>query len=698
MKVYQTHQIRNVALAGHSGSGKTTLAEALLHIHGLVDRRGTTEAGTTQSDYDPLEKSRKVSINATLLPIEHDEFKINLLDCPGYRDFVGEIKNAIRISEMALIVVDAEAGVEVGTEFAWRFAKEYDIPIAILVNKMDKERANFQATMKSIDEAFEAHTIPVTLPIGEGDSFRGVIDLLDMKAIFDEGGRKSKEEIPEEMKEAAVAARKALIEAAAEGDDDLTEKFLEAETLSEEELRLGLREDLQSGRFVPVVCCSAEKEIGLSGLIHFLLDECPSPDQRGGFRAYKDAEDPDSEIFRRAMDPNEPFSAFVFKTVNDDYAGRLSLFKVVTGSVTGDCPIMNMSNGNTMKAGHVFALRGKSQVSVDRIMTGDIGAFAKLSDVHTGDTLVDPKEPNPKYVPTHMPAATVSMAIHAKNKSDEDKISMAIHRLLDADPTLRLERDSLLRQTLLHGMGDTHLEVAVERLQTASKVEVVMEPPRVQYRETITKTAQGQGKYKKQSGGRGQYGDCHIKFEPLPRGGGFEFHWKIVGGVIPTNYQGGVEKGVREALERGILAGYPLVDVSASCYDGSYHAVDSSDMAFQVAASMAVKAVLPKAAPVILEPIMKVVVEVPSDYMGDIMGFLSSHRGRIGGNEQLGRNVRITADVPQGEMGTFSRDLRSMTQGRSIFASEFSHYEPCPPHIQEKVVAEAKIEHEEAEH
>lgn len=695
MKVYPTEKIRNVSLAGHSGAGKTTLAEALLHIHGLVDRKGTVEAGSTQSDYDPIEKNRHISINATVLPMEHDDFKINIIDCPGNRDFVGEIKNAIRISEMCLIVIDAESGVEVGTEFAWQFAKEYDIPIAILVNKMDKERANFAAAMQSIEEAFDAHTVPVTLPIGEGTNFKGIIDLLDMKAVYDEGGKIRQEDIPAEMKAAAAEARKRLVEAAAEGDDELTEHFLETETLTEEELRLGLREDLQAGRFIPVVCCSSDKEIGLSGLIHFILEECPSPNLRAGFRGYKNPEKPGEGVELKKLDPDAPFSCFVFKTVNDDYAGRLSLIKVVTGSVTGDCPILDRPSGNVMKAGHVFALRGKTQVPTERLMTGDIGAFAKLGDVHTGDTLEDPKGAPVIYEPTHMPPPTANVAIHAKVKSDEDKISIAIHRLLDSDPTLKLERDTMLHQTILSGMGDTHLEVAVDRLRAQSKIDIVMEAPKVQYRETIMKTAQGQGRYKKQSGGRGQYGDCHIKLEPLARGEGFEFEWKIVGGVIPTNYQSAVEKGLREALTRGILAGYPVVDLKASCYDGSYHAVDSSDMAFQVAASMAFKNVAPTAQPVILEPIMHVEVTVPGEYMGDVMGYISSHRGRISGNDQEGRRVRIIGEVPQAEMATFSRDLRSMTQGRSVYTSRFAHYEPAPPQVQEKVIKESKIEHAE---
>jgi elongation factor G len=694
MKVYQTQNIRNVALAGHQGAGKTTLVEAMLHLTGLVEgKRGTVEQGNTQSDYDPLEKQRQISISASLFPLEIDDHKINVIDCPGFRDFVGEIKNAIRATELCLAVVDAESGAEVGTEFAWQFAQEYNVPLAILINKMDKERANFQTAMDSVAETFGASTIALTLPIGEGAAFKGVVDLLQMKAIYDEGGQKKIEEIPADMADAVAEARQALMEAAAEGDDDLTEKFLMEETLNEEDLKTGLREVIQSGLFIPVLAVSSEKEIGFTSLFHFIIKECPDPSQRAGFRGFSDSEKRDeTELYK--LDPEDKFSAYVFKTVNDDYVGRLSILKVVTGKAVGDSNLVNVTLDKIMKSGHLFTIKGKVIENIAELATGDIGCYAKLSEVHTGDTLAEVKGSTTVYAQTIMPRPTVGMAICAKNKSEEDRISMAIHRLLDADPTLTLERDALLHQTVLHGMGDTHIEVAVEKLQIAAKTEVEMRAPKVQYRETITKKAEGQGKYKKQSGGRGQFGDCHVRFEPLPRGGGFEFVWKIVGGAIPSNFQSSVEKGIRESLDKGLIAKYPMVDVKASCYFGSYHAVDSSDMAFQVAASLAFKNVIPNCGPVILEPIMKVTVIVPSEYMGDIMGYMSSHRGRISGNEQQGQRVQIIGEVPQGEMGTFSRDLRSMTQGRSVFYSEFAHFDPCPPAIQQKVVEESKAEAE----
>lgn len=695
MKVYTTEQIRNVALVGHSSCGKTSLAEALLNINNLVPRKGTIEGGNTASDYDPEEIKRQISINTTLLPLEFDDFKVNLLDCPGFRDFVGEIKNAIRVSELALIVVDATTGVEVGTEFAREFAEEYHIPVAFFINKMDKERADFAKAERHVDEVFDdAQTIPVTLPIGQEDSFEGVIDLLEMKAVYDAGGKRVVKDIPEEYLEQAREARKKLVEAAAEGNDDLTEKYLMEEELSNEEVILGLRQDLEAGRFYPVLCGSAEKEIGLTVLDNFFRHECPPPTERKGFKGYVSGDSGDIEL--KPLNPDSNFSAYVFKTVNDEFVGRLSFIKVVSGTARGDGIVKNARTGKTERVGHVFTLRGKQQVSVESIHTGDIGVFAKLEGAHTGDTILDAKGNEVVYEPTHLPPPTVHLAVQARNKADEDKLGMALHRVLESDPTLHLERDAMLHQTILSGMGDTHLEVIHARVLNSAKVDFEYHPPRIQYRETITKEDQGQGKFKKQSGGRGQYGDCWVRLRPLERGEGFKFEWKIVGGVIPTNFTSSVEKGIQQAMERGILAGYPCVDIAAECYDGSYHSVDSSDMAFQVAASLAFKNVAQKCGPTLLEPINRVTIYVPEQYMGDVMGYVSGKRGRIGGTESLGHKVRIVADVPAAEMTTFSRDLRSMTQGRSVFESHFDHYDPVPPQLADKIAAEAKIEHDSA--
>ncbi|MDX2177917.1 MAG: elongation factor G [Candidatus Sumerlaeia bacterium] len=687
MKVYRTEQIRNVALTGHSGSGKTTLAEALLFRNGSIPKMGRTETKNTQSDYDPVEQERQISVNVSLLPVDTESHKFNIIDCPGSRDFVGDMKNGIRVAEMSLLVLDAVGAVEVGTEFAWDYSLEYQVPRAVFVNKMDKDRANFRRCLDSVAAAFETQVVALTLPIGEGTEFKGVIDLLRMKAVYeDERGVERLEEIPAAMRAEADAARKAMIEAAAEGDDELTEKFLMEEELSLEEVMRGLREDLVDGRWVPALCGSATSLKGLSILQQFLINECPSPDQRRGFHVLTDDHSAELVPFSSAG----PFSAYVFKTVNDDYAGRLSLFKVVTGEVAGDGILANLNHHQQERVGHVFDVRGKAQLPVEKICTGDIGAFAKLTYTHTGDTIADPKYTGRVYEITRLPKPSAHMALHVKNRTDEDKISLTLHRILEADPTLHLERDSANAQTILHGMGDTHLEVALLRIKAAAKVEVELVPPRIAYRETITRKAEGQGKYKKQSGGRGQYGDCHIRFEPLERGGGFQFEWEIVGGVIPTNFKGSVEKGLLESIHHGTLAGFPVVDLKAACYYGSYHAVDSSDMAFQVAASLAFKEVIPKCAPVILEPFHTVTVFVPDQYMGDVMGYISQHRGRISGNESESHKVTIIAEMPQGEMLTFSRDLRSMTQGRGVYESEFSHYEAAPPPVQEKVIADAK--------
>lgn len=692
MKEYKTSQIRNVAFVGHGDSGKTAITEALLHINKLVDRLGAKDSGNTQSDYDPEEVKRKTSINTTLFPIETKEAKINVLDCPGYLDFIAEIRSTLRAADLAVVVVDAVSGVEVGTEIAWEVIREYNTPSAVFVNKMDKERADFDRALQSVRNGLGTNVVPVVLPIGKESAFEGVVDLIRMKACHDKGGKMQLSDIPAEMKDDVELARAALVEAAAEGDDALTEKFLMEEPLTDEEVVRGLHEAIVSGRAVPALCGCASQEIGIAVLQNFIAEMGPAPNERPGLLAQADGKgDPDL----LNIDPEKPLVAFVFKTINDDFAGRLSVFKVVQGSLVSESAILNANRNQHERVAHVLTLFGKKNNNIHQLHAGDIGALSKLTSVRTNDTLIDAKGKDVRVVPTTFPPQTVFMAINPKNKGDEDKVGMGVHKMMEADPSINLERDSLLHQTVLSGMGETHLEVVCSRLKSSANVEVELKAPRINYRETITRKAQGQGRHKKQTGGRGQFGDCYIRLEPLPRGTGFEFVWGIVGGVIPSNYQKAVEKGVVEAMSRGIQAGYPAVDIRCAVYDGSYHAVDSSDLAFQLAAIKAFKNVSVQANPIIIEPIMDVKVSAPEQYMGDIMGSLSGKRGRISGSNSVHGKAIIEAQVPQAEMVTYSRELRSMTQGRGTFQMTFSHFEPTPPQIQEQIIASAEKQEEE---
>lgn len=691
MKEYTPENIRLVALAGHSGAGKSSLAEAVLFNAKLTDRLGRTEEGNTVSDYDPEEARRGCSINASLIPIEHRSTKINILDLPGYRDFIGEIRNCMRVVDTVAIVVDATSGVEVGTEIAWETAEELGVPRMVIINRLDRERAGFDKALDAVQRELGCRTVIVGMPVGEAGSFKGTVNLLTMKMSKGEGGKTVVTDIPAEVADEAAVARLALMETAAEGDDELTMKFLEGEELTPEEVLKGFAEVVRSGKVVPVIATSAVQGAGVVDLLDFFVECCPSPVDRPSLKATDVKGEKEIEL---KLDPKGPVAAFVFKTVSDPYAGRLSFFKVLSGTVSNDTTLLNVATSHEERISHLTTMRGKKPDSVNCVLAGDIGVLAKLNQTHTNDTLADVKHPV-KVEATAMPPHTVQMAVTAKSKEDEEKIGMAIHRLVEQDPTLKLYRDPTIRQTILMGMGDTHLDVAVARLRTQSKVEVELEVPHVPYRETITRKAEGQGKHKKQSGGRGQFGDCWIRLEPQPEGSGFTFEWAIVGGVIPTKFQPSVEKGIVQAMDRGIISGNPAVDLKAVCYFGSYHSVDSSDMAFQVAASKGFKIVSKQAGPIILEPINKVKVIIPEHYMGDVMGDLNSRRGRILGMEAIGRKQVIQALVPLSEMFEYSKQLRSITQGRGTFEMGFDHYERVPAEIQEKIVAAAKPEAEE---
>ncbi|MFH0794998.1 MAG: elongation factor G [bacterium] len=668
------------------------MAEAILFMLKYTDRMGRVEDGNTVSDYDAEEVRRHASINASLLPVEYRDHKINFLDLPGYRDFVGEIKNCIRAADGLMVVIDATSGVEVGTEFAWEYANEFGVPRAFFINKLDKERAGFAKAVEGLQKHFGAsgRIVQITLPVGEQAGFRGIVDLLQMKFLIETNGSVAQGDIPAELKEEAESARQALVEAAAEGDDELTMKFLDDQPLSEEEVVRGLREGVAAGKVFPILCGSAVQMKGLNSLLDFCVNILPSPLDRPGLETKKG-----DEIVVQPYDAGKPFSAFVFKTVSDPYAGHVSFLKVVTGELNGTTHVVNLNKQKHQKISNILTLRGKKSENINKLVTGDIGALAKLDSTATNDTLASPAF-NTTYTATKLPAFTCHAALMGSSKTDEEKIGLAIHRLIEQDPTLSVHRDSAVRQTIISGMGDTHLDVAVHRLQTIANVAVQLVTPKVPYRETITAKAEGQGKYKKQSGGRGQYGDCWLRLEPLPEGSGFEYDWAIVGGVIPTKYEPSVEKGLKEALERGIQAGYPVVDIKISCYDGSYHSVDSSDMAFKVAASLGFKKIAQVAKPIILEPIYKVKIIVPETYMGDIMGDLNSKRGRILGMSNSGTKNVIEALVPLAEMFSYSKDLRSISQGRGMFEMEYHHYERVPGEIQTKIIAEA-IQHKEEE-
>jgi elongation factor G len=694
LKEYSTSQIRNVALAGHTSSGKTSLVEALLHHLKVTDRLLAVDDGNSVSDYDPEEVRRKTSIATSILPAEYGGCKINVLDLPGYRDFIGEIKNAIRVADAVLLAVDGTSGAEVGTELAWEYADEYALPRVAFVNKLDKERSDFGKTLESLKDTFGVNCVPLTLPVGHEASFSGVVDVLRMKLVKETPTQKPQyTNIPGELAEAAEQARAALVEAAAEGDDALTEKFLEDQPLTEEEIARGLKLAFHEGRFLPVLCGSALKEIGITPLLEFIVSCVPAPNDRKPFAAHKaDSE----EAVERPIDPNGPAAAFVFKTVSDDYAGKLTFFKVLSGAMTSDSSVLNPRERREERISHLLVVRGKKQEDVHKLVAGDIGAVAKLSVTTSSDTLCAPNNPI-VYEPTVLPPRTYSMAVVTKSKADEEKVGMAMHRLIEQDAMLEIRRDPEIRQTIISGMGDTHLDVALARMKAMSKLEIELEIPRVPYHETITRKGAGSYRHKKQTGGRGQFAEVHMRVEPLPEGSEFEFEWEVVGGNIPTKFKPSVEKGIVEALERGIIAGYKTVDVKAICHDGKHHEVDSSDMAFKIAASMGFRQIARECTPIILEPIYNVKIVIPEAFLGDIMGDISGRRGKILGSESRGKKTEINAQVPLAEMFTYTQDLRSMTQGRGSFEMTFSHYERVPGDLQAKIVEATQKRKEEGE-
>ena len=693
MQVESPDKIRNLALAGHSQAGKTTLASALLYTSGAVNRLLKVEEGNTLTDFDPEEQERGISINCAACFAPWRDHKVNLIDCPGYGIFFSETKAGMRAADATLLCVSAVAGIEVNTEKVWEFAAEIGQPVFFLLTKMDRERADFERIVEQLRERFDRTVVPVQLPIGRESSFEGVVDLVGQRAYRyekDGDGKGTTGEIPDELASHTEEWRNQLIELVAETDDELLETFFEEGTLTEEQLSQGLRRAIRDRKVFPLVMAGGLHNQGSSALLDDLVDLAPSPADTGSFPAYDRA----GEGIELAVDPSEPAAAIVFKTLNDPFSGKISIFRVASGSVDSDATLWNFAQEESERVGHIGVIQGKQTTAVSRLVAGDIGAAAKLKHTRTGDTLIAKERPA-RLAWVEVPEPAISFAIEPKSKGDEEKIGEALHRLLEEDPSLAAGRDQQTGEYLLSGTGQLHVEIAVNRLKNRYKVEVILHPPKVPYRETIRKRADGHGRHKKQTGGRGQFADCRIVMEPLSRGEEFEFLDEIFGGAIPQTYRPAVEKGIQEARRRGYLAGFPVVDFRVRLVDGQYHDVDSSEMAFKIAGSLAFKDAMSQASPVILEPIMKVEITATEDYMGDIMGDLSQRRGRPQGmDSRNGTNV-ITAMVPMAEMLNYAPSLRSMTQGRASFHMEFSHYEDVPRNIQEKLVEAWKRKREE---
>lgn len=687
MKEYRSDRLRNVGIVAHGGAGKTSLAEALLFDTGATTRIGRIADGTTTTDFEPEEIKRKVTISAALATCEWQDNKINFIDTPGYADFIGEVKGVLRAVDSALIVLCAAAGIEVETEKVWKYATELDLPKIVFINKMDRENADFYSVVQDMQEKFGPQVVPIQIPIGAEDTFVGIVDLLKMKAIKPGnklGNQYIEEEISEDLMEMALDLRQKLIESAAEADDELLNKYLEGNELSNDEIKIGLCKGTSQGKIIPVLCGSAYKNIGIQQVLDSALAYLPSPENR----VFLGTHPVSSEIIKRKID--DPFSAMVFKTTADPFVGRLSYIRIFSGSMKPDSPLYNVSKGKIERVGNLFTLRGKHQELLSKVSAGDIVVVAKLQETGTGDSLCDKEKPI-AFEPISYPKPMFVMCIEAKNKGDEDKIGNALHRLTDEDPTFKVEKNTETKQLLISGIGEVHTDVMAERMKRKFGVDVLLSNPKVPYRETIRGSVKVEGKHKKQSGGHGQYGHVWLQLDPLPVGKEFEFVDSIFGGSVPRQYIPAVEKGVREALTSGVLGGYPLVDIKVTLYDGSYHNVDSSEMAFKVASVMALRKGALQARPALLEPIYDVQINVPASFMGDVIADLNGKRGRIQGMEPIGEGQGvIKAQVPMSEMFKYAIDLRSITQGRGRFDVNFSHYDEVPQRIADVIITANK--------
>ncbi len=688
MGQFDTNKIRNLGIVAHGGAGKTSLAEAVLFNTGMIDRLGRVDDGTSTMDFEPEEIKRKISITSALDHCEWDGHSIHIVDTPGYGNFIADTRACMRTLDGAVVILSAISGVKAQTEEIWNWANEFEIPRIAFVNKMDRERASFLRAIDDLEKSLGARGIAIQMPIGAEADFRGVIDLVSMKAYFyaaDGSGTCTEGAIPADCADEASRLREHLVETVAEAYDALTEKYLETGELTEEEIRDGLRVGTMRNTFTAVLCGAATANVGVRQLLDAVCAYLPSPlDRTKAVGTHPKTGD----MLERAPDEKEPFSALVFKTTSDPYTGKITIFRVYSGVLNSDSTIFNSSKGVEERIGQIYELEGKKQHAIKQAVAGDIVAVAKLKETVTGDTLCDANKPI-VYEPARQLLPVISYAIEPKTKADEDKIHNALHRMIEEEPTLESHRDTQTKEFIISGMGQVHLEVIVEKLKRKFGVEVLLKTPKVPYLETIRGTAKVQGKYKKQSGGRGQYGDCWIEMAPTGRGEGYIFEDKVVGGVIPRQYIPAVDKGIHDASLEGFLAGYPVVDFKVALYDGSFHTVDSSEMAFKVAGSMAFKKAMEVCKPVLLEPVVNLKVTVPDENMGDVIGDLNSRRGKVVGVEPKANSQIIRAVVPMSEVLAYSNDLKSMTSDRGLFSTEFSHYEELPTHLSQKVIAEA---------
>ncbi len=688
MKAFDTENIRNLAVIGHGDAGKTQFVSSLLHVSGSSHRWGKVDEGTAITDYDEDSIERKVSLNNNFAHLEYKDTKINLIDTPGYAAFVAHARPALRVADCALVVVDGVHGIEVQTEKTWQYANEFMLPRFMVINKLDKEHSDFGHAIETATSSFARSIVPFTLPIGTEANFKGVVDVVHQKAYeFDDQGKAKEVPMPESGRDIFERTRERLIEIVAESDDALMEKYFADGTLPEEDIYPNLAKAIANSKLCPVYAVSSTTLVGLQILLDHIIEFAPNPATHEAEYGFSNPDLTGDRVTRK-YSPDEPFSAYVFRTIADPFAGRINVMKVISGKVASDATVYNSTRDTMERLGALHVIEGKTLDKVNEAKVGDIVAVVKLKDTQTGDTLSDKAKPV-VYPPVEYPEAAIAFAIEPKSRNDEEKISVALHKILEEDPSLHFDRDAQTKEFILSGSGQLHIETVVDKLRNRYHVEVDLHPPKVPYKETITQTAEVQGRHKKQSGGRGQFGDCKVIFEPLERGAGFEFVDKIFGGSIPQNFRPAVEKGIIEAASTGAVAGYPLVDFRVTLIDGSYHTVDSDEHSFKAAGRKAFRAAMEKVKPTLLEPIMDVEVFAPQEVSGDIMGDLNSRRGRVSGMETRGKQQVIKAKVPLSEMLDYQSKLNSVTQARGSYHMQFSHYDPLPHNLAQKVVDEA---------